>query len=88
MLTLAQQVLEHAAGLPEDTPLVAEELLHLGNRAVIDQVLSRLVTRGTLLRAGAKFTDGRPVQHAFNSSSQTRCRFGLRFPDGHEHLDD
>jgi Family of unknown function (DUF6088) len=50
--TLATQVLEHAAELPEGTPLVAKELLHLGNRAAVDQVLSRLVQRGTLLRAG------------------------------------
>ena len=52
MGTLAKQVLDHAAGLPEGTPLVAKELLHLGSRAAVDQVLSRLVRRGTLLRAG------------------------------------
>ena len=52
MQTLAKQVLEHATGLPEGTPLVSKELLHLGSRAAVDQVLSRLVRRGTLLRAG------------------------------------
>jgi hypothetical protein len=52
MQTLAKQVLQHATGLPEGTPVVAKELLHLGNRAAIDQVLSRLVRRGALLRAG------------------------------------
>jgi Family of unknown function (DUF6088) len=52
MQTLATQVLEYAAGLPEGTPLVAKELLHLGNRAAVDQTLSRLVLRGVLLRAG------------------------------------
>jgi hypothetical protein len=52
MSTIAKQVLQHAAELPEGTPLVAKELLHLGNRAAIDQVLSRLVRRGALLRAG------------------------------------
>lgn len=52
MPTLAQQVLKHAAELPEGTPLVAKELLHLGNRAAVDQALSRLVQRGTLIRAG------------------------------------
>ena len=52
MQTLAQQVLQHSAGLPEGTPLVAKELLHLGGRAAVDQVLSRLVQRGPLLRAG------------------------------------
>ena len=51
MQTLAKQVLEHAAGLPEGTPLAAKELLHLGSRAAVDQVLSRLVQRGALLRA-------------------------------------
>ena len=52
MQTLAKQIMEHAATLPEGTPLVARELLHLGNRAAVDQVLSRLVQRGSLLRAG------------------------------------
>lgn len=52
MQTLTKQVLEHAAGLPEGTPLVSKELLHLGNRAAVDQALSRLARRGKLLRAG------------------------------------
>ena len=52
MQRLAKQVLEQAAGFPEGTPLVAKELLHLGSRAAVDQVLSRLVRRGALLRAG------------------------------------
>lgn len=50
MQTLVKQVLQHAAGLPEGTPVVAKELLHLGKRAAVDQVLSRLVRRGALLR--------------------------------------
>jgi hypothetical protein len=50
--TLATQVLEHAAKLPEGTPLLAKELLHLGKRAAVDQVLSRLALRGSVLRAG------------------------------------
>jgi hypothetical protein len=52
MQTLANQVLKHANGLAEGTPLVAKGLLHLGSRAAVDQVLSRLVKRGTILRAG------------------------------------
>lgn len=52
METLSKQVLKHAAGLPEGTPLGAKELLHLGSRAAVDQTLSRLVRRGRLLRAG------------------------------------
>lgn len=52
MQTLAKQVLQRATELPEGTPVVAKELLHLGNRAAVDQVLSRLVRRGSLLRVG------------------------------------
>jgi hypothetical protein len=52
MQTIAKQVLDHAAGLPGGTPLVAKELLHLGSLASVDQVLSHLVRRSTLLRAG------------------------------------
>ena len=69
MQTLATQVLERAAGLPEGTPLVAKELLHLGSRAAVDQVLSRLVQRGTLLRAGRGIYV-RPVE----------SRYGTRAP--------
>lgn len=66
MQTLAKQVLEHAAGLPEGTPLVAKELLHLGSRAAVDQALSRLVRRGALLRAGRGIYV-RPVESRFGS---------------------
>ncbi|MCX5591916.1 DUF6088 family protein [Alcaligenes endophyticus] len=51
MQPLSKTILQHATGLPEGSPLVAKELLHLGNRAAIDQALSRLVQRGHLLRA-------------------------------------
>lgn len=69
MQTLANQVLKHAAALPEGTPLVAKELLHLGSRAAVDQALSRLVQRGTLLRAGRGIYV-LPVEN----------RFGIRAP--------
>lgn len=52
MQTLSKKILKHATGLPEGAPLVAKELLHLGNRAGVDQALSRLAQRGRLLRAG------------------------------------
>lgn len=52
MQAIAKKVLEYAARLPEGTSLVAKELLHLGSRAAVDQMLSRMVKRGTLLRAG------------------------------------
>jgi hypothetical protein len=66
MLTLAKQVLTHMSGLPEGTPLVAKELLHLGHRAAVDQALSRLVQRGALLRAGRGIYV-LPVQGRFGS---------------------
>lgn len=49
---LAQQVLSQAASLPEGASLSAKALLHLGNRAAVDQALSRLAHSGELLRAG------------------------------------
>lgn len=52
MAPLTEQILTHAAGLPEGAPLSAKGLLHLGNRAAVDQALSRLAERGKLMRAG------------------------------------
>ena len=52
MNSVIEKVLKQASQLPEGRPLVAKELLHLGNRASVDQALSRLVRRGALLRAG------------------------------------
>lgn len=69
MLTLSQAILEHASKLPEGTPLVAKELLHLGRRPAVDQALSRLIRHGALLRAGRGLYV-RPVE----------SRFGMRAP--------
>jgi hypothetical protein len=52
MQALITRIMEYGDGLPEGTPLIAKELLHLGSRAAVDQALSRLVRRGTLIRAG------------------------------------
>ncbi|WP_296808840.1 DUF6088 family protein [Thiocapsa sp.] len=52
MQRLTEQIIEHATRLPEGTPVAAKSLLHLGNRAAVDQALSRLAGRGKLLRAG------------------------------------
>ena len=52
MQRLTGQVLEYAARLPEGSPVAAKGLLHLGNRAAVDQALSRLAERGQLVRAG------------------------------------
>lgn len=52
MQRLTEQILEHAKRLPEGAPVAAKSLLYLGNRAAVDQALSRLAERGQLLRAG------------------------------------
>ncbi|MCY3996633.1 MAG: DUF6088 family protein [Rhodobacter sp.] len=50
MNTIAKTILAFAVELPEGTILSAKELLHLGERAAIDQALSRLAKRGELIR--------------------------------------
>ena len=50
MTRLTEQILAHATGLPEGMPVSAKGLLHLGNRAAVDQALSRLSERGQLIR--------------------------------------
>ncbi len=52
MHRLTEEILTYAKGLPEGTPVTAKGLLHLGNRAAVDQTLSRLTERGQLIRAG------------------------------------
>lgn len=69
MQRLTEQILAYAEGLPEGAPVSAKGLLHLGNRAAIDQALSRLVERGQLMRAG-RGVYLRPIS----------SRFGIRSP--------
>ncbi len=52
MQRLIEQILAFAETLPEGELLHAKALLHLGSRTAIDQSLSRLVRRGTLIRVG------------------------------------
>ncbi|MFN7924865.1 MAG: DUF6088 family protein [Bryobacteraceae bacterium] len=54
---------------PEGVPVSAKELLHLGTRAAVDQTLSRLVRRGSLIRVGRGLYV-RPIEG----------RFGVRPP--------
>ena len=69
MTTVSKRILEHAAQLPEGTPLSAKELLHLGSRAAVDQALSRLVSREKLMRV-SRGIYVRPIEG----------RFGVRAP--------
>lgn len=50
MRTTSEAIKAYAAALPEGATLSAKEFLHLGERAAIDQALSRLVKRGELMR--------------------------------------
>ncbi len=50
MQPLAQQILAHAAALPEGAAFRAKELLHLGPRAGVDQALARLARSGAVAR--------------------------------------
>jgi hypothetical protein len=69
MIPLSKQILAIAEGLPEGAPLSAKALLHLGQRAAVDQALARLARRGQLLRI-ARGLYVRPVE----------TRFGARAP--------
>ncbi len=73
MPNLTERILEHASALPEGVPLRAKDLVHLGNRAALDQSLSRLVRSGPLLRAGRGLYL-RPVEP----------RYGIRPPTVHK----
>ena len=66
MEVLATRIMEHGNGLPEGTPVVAKELLHLGSRAAVDQALSHLVRRGALMRAGRGIYV-RPIESRFGT---------------------
>lgn len=68
MQRLSEQIVAHAEGLPEGTPVSAKSLLHLGNRAAVDQALSRLAERGQLIRAG-RGVYLRPVTSRFGTRS-------------------
>ena len=50
MASLSEQIMEHAATLPEAGLICPGTFLHLGNRAAVDQALSRLARAGCLCR--------------------------------------
>jgi hypothetical protein len=69
MTPLSRQILTHVTPLGEGEPITAKGLLHLGNRAAVDQALTRLARRGQLMRIGRGLYV-RPVA----------TRFGARAP--------
>ena len=69
MTTLPESILLHAQSLSEGGVLSPKEFLHLGQRAAVDQALSRLTKEGKLLRV-SRGTYVAPVS----------SRFGTRAP--------
>ncbi|PQA88329.1 DUF6088 family protein [Hyphococcus luteus] len=69
-----EAILRYAEGLPEGAPIAAKALLHLGERANVDQALSRLVKRGVLIRAG-RGVYTRPVVSRFGKRAPTPEKF-------------
>jgi hypothetical protein len=68
MNSLGNRLMAEAALLPAGTPLSAKRFLHLGERAAVDQALSRLARSGHLLRA-ARGLYLRPVETRFGLSA-------------------
>ena len=69
MWSLPKRIMEYAETCPEATPLCPGALLHLGNRAAVDQALSRLARADKLLRI-CQGVYMRPIE----------TRFGIRAP--------
>lgn len=67
MNSLGSRLMSEAALLPAGTPISAKRFLHLGERAAVDQALSRLARSGHLLRA-ARGLYLRPVETRFGLS--------------------
>lgn len=67
--SITQKIREASQSMPEGAVLSARALLHLGSRAAVDQVLSRLARGRELLRVGRGLY-----------SPQLRSRFGSRGP--------
>jgi hypothetical protein len=69
MNTLTNQVLRYVESQPEGASLTAKGLLHLANRAAVDQTLSRLAKRGEVMRLG-RGVYVRPI----------KTKYGMRSP--------
>ncbi len=70
MNSLRTRILQHISTLPEGAVLSSKGFLHLGNRAAVDQSLSRLARSGQLMRV---------CQGVYVSPVETR--FGTRPPE-------
>ena len=71
MNPLTKQVLSYVEAQPEGTALTAKGLLHLSNRAAIDQTLSRLARRGEIMRRWEQMTP--EEREKFREGMRGRC---------------
>ncbi|WP_166308758.1 DUF6088 family protein [Bradyrhizobium sp. 2S1] len=72
-MTVAETILAEAKTLPEGAVISAKELLHLGNRAAVDQALSRLGRSKKLMRIGHGLYV-RPVESRFGTRAPTPAK--------------
>ena len=75
MKSLPERIMGYAEAQPEATPIQAEDLLHLGDRAAVHRALSRLTRSDRLMRI---------YRGIYMRTIQTR--FGLRGPSLHKAL--
>jgi len=85
MQRLTEQILAHAEGLPEGTPVAAKSVLYLGNRAAVDQALSRLAERGRLIRLAAAFISVPSRAGSARGLHPSNKRSRLSPPAGRDH---
>ena len=71
MNSLPERVTEYAEAQPEATPIQVEDLLHLGARAAVTKVLSRLARSERLLRI-CRGVYMRPIQTCFGLRAPRR----------------
>lgn len=80
MNTLAKTILEHTEKLSEGVLICAKEMFHFGNRAAVDQALSRLVKRGRLLRV-SRGVFVRPLEGRFGARAPSALKVLEAFGD-------
>lgn len=66
-MTITETITNHIQNLPLGQPLTPKSLLHLGSRAAIDQVLSRLAREG-MIRRVVRGVYARPIVQAWGES--------------------
>src|SRR5438270_7856617 len=82
---ISEAILAEAKTLPEGALISAKELLHLGNRAAIDQALPRLEKRKELMRVG-RGAYARPVHTRFGIRAPTAEKVVSRLAETHAEI--